>query len=273
MKHWPHATFYTFNILPFTFYHSTHSTHSTFYTFYKHETLHTQIHSSSPFGSQTILQLTCCINWTPFGFGAHSILHHVAWHFELNIAHLFYFFNQLYNLIFDISNDWTISCLIFHICIDLTIWSIAISDQVFDCYGMPQTRRWSLAMGWSNRNLTSQHPLLKPKHTAKTEPPLQWMRLCLWNTTPTQPPLTFYHDMTLRIHIVWYFIFAFECFLMFDIFWCLPINSSAQGFVSSRFAFIHHSSFWDPSDKFHHAGFHQQNRKIHKCLSDVNVSM
>ena len=36
---------------------------------------------------------------------------------------------------------------------------------------------------------------------------------------------------------------------------------------------IHNSSFWDPSDTFHHAGFHQQNRKIHKCLSDVNESM
>ena len=108
MKHWPHATFYTFNILPFTFYHSTHSTHSTFYTFYKHETLHTQIHSSSPFGSQTILQLTCCINWTPFGFGAHSILHHVAWHFELNIAFFFTFSNNctIWYLIFQMTGQF-----------------------------------------------------------------------------------------------------------------------------------------------------------------------
>ena len=43
--------------------------------------------------------------------------------------------------------------------------------------------------------------------------------------------------MTMRIHVIWYLKFALECFLMFDIFWCLPINSSAQGFFSSRFAF------------------------------------
>ena len=79
--------------------HMLHSTHSPFY--HSHSTIRhirhilhiiqtwNTSHKFTPhllldlMRKQTILQLTCYINWSPFGSGAHSILHHVTLTFSI----------------------------------------------------------------------------------------------------------------------------------------------------------------------------------------------
>ena len=230
----------------------------------------TQIHSSSPFGSDEktnnfttdmLHQLISFWIWCALNFASCYI---DMFNWTLNI--FFYFFKQLYNLIFDICVDWTISYLRFDICVDWTIWSIAISNQAFDCFGMPQTSMFIFCNGLAAQS--QPHFSMPTFESKKATFPIFSSSTFAFSFAMVAFLLLGHNSNTATINILPLHDIAHSCYLIFEIcpwmfsdVWHLLVLT--HKFFGSRVLFlsfcfclchVHHSSFCDPTDKFHHAG-------------------